>query len=252
MVRLGKCHLCGTDAELTFEHVPPKAAFNNRALLRQRGDMLLTARSRDELRSVRAKREPRGAGAFTLCAPCNNNTGKWYGEAYVDWTYQALTVSEKALVAPSLYYNFHIFPMRVVKQIACMFFSANGPEFQSVQNHTVRFVLNRHLRYLDPNFRIYAYFNRSPLARQAGTTGVIRGLGTSSSEILTYSEISFPPLGYILSLNGKPPHPDLCDISFFGRYGYNEWTDVTLRIPVLPVASPYPGDFRREDEMFGR
>jgi hypothetical protein len=130
-----------------------------------------------------------------------------------------------------------------------MFFSANPPEFRGAHLETVRFVLNRERRYLDPKFRIFAYFNRSEVSRQASVTGHV-DLRTGDLPNV-YSEISFPPLGYILSLAGKPPHPALCDISFFSRYGYNEWTDVSLRIPLLNVASPFPGDFRSAPEVFG-
>ena len=30
---IGTCRLCGARGELTFEHVPPKAAFNDRGVL---------------------------------------------------------------------------------------------------------------------------------------------------------------------------------------------------------------------------
>ena len=33
---------------------------------------------------------------------------------------------------PSLYYTFHIFPLRIIKQIVCMFFNANGEGFREV------------------------------------------------------------------------------------------------------------------------
>ena len=163
------------------------------------------------------------------------------------WAYQALAISGNAEIAPSLLYTFQIFPLRVIKQIACMFFSANTPRFQEIHEETVRFVLNKKRKYLDPNFRIYVYFNRSPVSRQAAATGQLTlGVGTK-----VYSEISFLPLGYILCLSGEPPHEDLCDISFFSRFDYNKWTDVSLRIPVLPVATMFPGDFRSADEVWG-
>ena len=44
---------------------------------------------------------------------------------------------------PSLEYPFKLFPLRVLKQVVCMFFSVNGPAFRQVQPELVRFILNR-------------------------------------------------------------------------------------------------------------
>jgi hypothetical protein len=33
-MKLGICHICGQEKELSFEHVPPAAAFNSRPILR--------------------------------------------------------------------------------------------------------------------------------------------------------------------------------------------------------------------------
>ena len=160
MTRIGKCHLCGVHTTLTYEHVPPRSAFNDQPVRTRLGRHVVEATSWEEVKNARSKKEPKGAGAYTLCGPCNNNTGDWYSRSYADWAYQALDLAEKAAVAPSLHFTFHIFPLRVIKQIACMFFSANDPEqFQPEHEDTVRFILNRERRYIDPRFRILAYFN---------------------------------------------------------------------------------------------
>ncbi len=74
----GTCRICGRNvAELTFEHVAPRAALNNEQTrvygiddwMRRGDDGLLTA----------GRVEQRGAGDYTLCADCNNKTGSWYG-----------------------------------------------------------------------------------------------------------------------------------------------------------------------------
>lgn len=31
--RFGICHICGNDGKLSYEHVPPEAAFNNHRIL---------------------------------------------------------------------------------------------------------------------------------------------------------------------------------------------------------------------------
>lgn len=243
---ISDCHICGLNTQLTFEHIPPRAAFNNRSIVNTPFDKFVNADDLDDLASLKGKQSQKGAGGYTLCGKCNNDTGAWYGNAFVSWAYQGLHVSQYASTAPSLYHLFHIFPLRVIKQVACMFFSANHAGFNKVQPELVRFVLNRDRKYLDPKIRFYAYFSMSDRSRQSGVTGLM-SLDGGAHQV--FSEISFPPFGYIMSLDSPPPDDRLVDISHFAQYGYNEWVDVSLRIPVLPVYTWLPGDFRDREAV---
>src|SRR6267378_1445712 len=80
--KVGKCHLCGTVGPLSFEHVPPKAAFNNRPVIAYGFDEAIKA-GPEQPKGGRIRQ--RGAGAYTLCNRCNNNTGKWYGRFFAGW-----------------------------------------------------------------------------------------------------------------------------------------------------------------------
>src|SRR5262249_16000508 len=148
-------------------------------------------------------------------------------------------------------YPFHLFPLRVFKQIVCMFFSANGPGFRTTNQELVRFALNREHKYIDPKIRIFAYYTMSDRSRQAGVTGILEfaesSMGITRSHV--FSEISFPPFGYILTEDSPPPDRRLVDISFFAQYGFDDWVDISLRLPVLPIYSWLPGDFRSRDEV---
>lgn len=244
---MGECHICGAITELTFEHVPPRAAFNDRPVVNTPFERLLKAEDLDDLVKLKGPQSQKGAGGYTLCASCNNDTGAWYGNAFVDWAYQALHIIEYASTAPSLYYTYHIFPLRILKQIICMFFSANPPTFRQVQSDLVRFILNRQQKYLSPKIKFYAYISTSDRSRQSGVTGSLsieEGRGTR-----VFSEISFPPLGYVMCIESDPPDDRLVDITFFAQYSYNEWNDVALNLPVLPVYTWVPGDFRSRDEV---
>jgi hypothetical protein len=245
-VKIATCHICGTHTELTFEHVPPRAAFNNRPIKTTPFQALVSASDLDdpELRR-KGKTSQRGAGAYTLCKSCNNDTGSWYGNAFVEWSYQGLEMRERAKIAPSLAFIFQIFPLRVFKQILCMFFSANPPNSFQNREELVRLVLNRDAKFLRPDIRIYAAVHASDVARQAGLTGQ---LNTRNGEIMLYSEIAFPPFTYVLTVNSAPPDTRLVDISFFSRYGYNQWTDIVLRLPALPVYTFLPGDYRSPEQ----
>jgi hypothetical protein len=244
---LGNCHICGTKTKLTFEHVPPRAAFNNQPVVYAKFEELAKLESLDDIEQARGKKSQRGAGAYTLCGKCNSDTGAWYGNAFVDWAYQGLVVLDNTKRAPSLYHLFHLFPLRVIKQIICMFFSANPPSFQGVHSDLVRLVLNKEQKYLRPNVRIYAFLNASPRSRQSSVSGLLNINSEFPPRI--FSEIAFPPFGYVMCIDSPPPDIRLVDISHFANYGYNEWMDVPLQLPILPVYTYLPGDYRNRETV---
>ena len=242
--RSGVCHICGLKGPLSFEHVPPSSAFNDRPIVRLVGERGVT--TLDSLSSARGPTNQRGAGDYTLCQRCNNDTGAWYASAYGDWAYQGIQLIEHAEKAPSLYHIFRMFPLRLIKQIFCMFFSRNRLDFCVAHQDLVRFVLNKDRKYADPSLRVFAYFNAAPMFRDSALLGQI-DFNAGGSHI--YSEVAFPPFGYILTPDGKSLDNRLADISFFSRYSYNEWTDVALRLPAFHLFTDIPGDFRSRDEV---
>ena len=80
----GICCICGQETELTFEHIPPRAAFNHFSLkLYDFWGYLLSNRTRyNQLQ--------KGAGMYSLCERCNNLTGEWYGAAYAEFAVQGM------------------------------------------------------------------------------------------------------------------------------------------------------------------
>src|SRR5690606_24963605 len=75
----GNCHLCGEFKELTFEHIPPKSANNDRPILIKKHEHLFDKKSFVYGKSIRSNQ---GAGAYCFCESCNNNTGTWYGRDF--------------------------------------------------------------------------------------------------------------------------------------------------------------------------
>src|SRR5262245_60666479 len=107
----GACHICGEVTKLSFEHVPPRSAFNDRPILFQSGEDTLRAADPDEVTQI----AQRGAGAHTLCPRCNNDTGRWYGGAFAEFAHQAMAVLHHTRGRATLYYQFNLFPLRVLK-----------------------------------------------------------------------------------------------------------------------------------------
>jgi len=159
-----------------------------------------------------------------------------------------MTLLHRSKAKLSLAYPYGIFPLRVLKQIAAMFFSACGPEFRKAHPELVRFILDRERRPLSNDIHIWAYLldpSESTSTRQAGVTGLM-SLGGDSH---VFSEIAFPPFGLIMSFKAKPVHRELCDLSHLSYTTINTWDVIWLKLPVLPVVSPFPGDFRTVDEI---
>jgi hypothetical protein len=241
---VGNCRICGAYGPLSFEHVPPRSAFNSRPILRATIEEI--ERAEFDVQNVRGKIHQRGSGGHTLCIDCNQKTGRWYGAAFADWAHGAVRLLDRPLGVASIYCPFFIFPLRVFKQILCMFASRTEGLFPDSRPELRTFVLDRDVRGLNPRFQVFAYLNVSNLFRTMGVT--IQG-NLRTHQISKLSEISFPPFGYVLTIDSPPPDPRLVEITHFARYKYDEWRDVWLRMPLLPVASWIPGDYRTLSEV---
>ena len=106
------CRICGRYTELTFEHVPPKAAFNNCPVV---GKHILELINKDPDNYLDGKghKYQRGVGAYTLCSKCNSNTGGWYGGAFAEWAHQSLNILTDAQESSTLCCRFHIYPLSI-------------------------------------------------------------------------------------------------------------------------------------------
>ncbi|GLX68325.1 hypothetical protein [Paenibacillus glycanilyticus] len=246
---LGECHICGIEGKLSFEHVPPKSAFNDSKLKRYGFEQIFNKHP-GELPTQGYKLEQKGAGGYTLCEKCNNLTGTWYADDFADWAYEGmrlLTVSDGNL---SLHYPFKIFPLRVIKQIITMFFSVVSAEFRKKNFELEKFVLNKEAKYLPPSYKIYCSFMKGNWARSSGITG--RGGLSLSGEILQpiiMSEIAFPPFVYVMTIDSPPPDERLTDITWFSRFEYDEFEIVYPKFTVLPINYYLPGDYRTIEQM---
>lgn len=237
----GKCHICGQVTDLTYEHVPPASAFNDRPVLRSSiyKQLGIDEHGRDEI-------QQRGAGGYTLCTACNNDTGAWYGPAYVSFAHQAVHLLQRSGGRLELEYPYWIFPLRVIKQIMAMFCSANTPEFAEGTSYLRKFLLNRECIGLPPDLRVYAAYTLGPRARRTAIMGVGN---TSNGEFRTFSEIMYPPFVFVLSIDSAPPDDRLVDLTYMAKYHYNDWGSHFLRLPVLPPGAHIPGDYRSADQL---
>lgn len=240
----GICRLCGVYGSLTFEHIPPRSAFNDQPLVFRTMQNLLQGHSHTKFR--------KGVGTRSLCESCNNRTGAWYGEAFVNWSRQGLNWLNRLEFGDSLALPYRIRPLNVLKQIMVMVL-AMGPESAvSHREELRRFVLNREHKYLPPDERVYVYFNvngKPRFASGAAVMNVAEGVGA-----YIRGEVSLPPFGYcvcnlIKNRRSMPESEGLCDITWFSRFDYNVWTQVFLKLPALETHLPFPLDYRSQSEI---
>jgi hypothetical protein len=240
----GICHLCGTYGPLSFEHVPPRAAFNNRPVIALPFDRVLGAGPGEE---VRGRKQQQGIGCHSLCPKCNNDLGGWYSRRFVDWCYQGAYVLARSGGKPRLIYLHHIRPLPVIKQVLGMFFSINEAGTLSRDEYLVRFLLNKEMMHLPSKYRFFAYYNLHGRPRTSQTMAVVK-FDTGSISLQT--EIAHPPYGYVLTLDGgRPLDRRLVEISHFASYEYDQEETVPLHLPVLPTHSMFGADYRTQEEI---
>jgi hypothetical protein len=252
----GKCHICGYIGKLSFEHVPPAKAFNeHKAYIYQGTEILRNKVDRLpwDLTHLKREQSQRGFGFYTLCGRCNNNTGNWYAGAFIEFMYQGLEILKVEYGKKIINCNFrNIYPLKIIKQIITMFFSANSPEFADKQYDLKAFVLSKEKRYLDPNkYGLYIYFlTPGGLSKFLGLSGI---LNLENKSLRIVSEIDTPPFGFVLDIKPKPEiMKDFNFINIIGianEYEYTDKLDIFLKIPLLEINTYLPLDYRTKDEI---
>ncbi|MFI5029972.1 MAG: hypothetical protein ACHQPH_04635 [Reyranellales bacterium] len=241
----GPCCLCGVTGPLSWEHVPPQSAFNNQTVLLAEVKRLLGRDWWPERHDVKTTQQQGGAGHYTLCPRCNNDTGSWYVRAYVQLVRDAMPALQVAKAGDLAYVAANIRPLRVLKQLLVMFCSVCGPNF--VFPDMTRYLLNRESRDLPPGHDVYLglYDRTSFASRQAGLTGRLDLSGASC----TYAEISFPPLTLVLAVNSPSSDPRLMRVTWFNQFGFHDRWHGTLPLDCLQVNTAIPGTYSTREQI---
>ncbi len=243
---VGTCNICDQYCELSYEHVPPRSAFNDRKVLLCSVDSYWN-HGPGQGRQVRGRQLQSGYGANTLCERCNRTTGKWYAPYFADWCRQGMEFYNKTQGKAALVYFSMVFPLPILKQIVTMFLARNGGGFQTDKKEPlVRFVLNRESRYLDPKFRFWVYYVAPGPLRDTPPCAI---LNIETGRAVHGMEFSFPPFGYLMTMDSRPEDRRSFEITHFSRYGIDEMDRVMLSLEELPTHTPVLGDYRRFKQM---
>jgi hypothetical protein len=225
---------------LSFEHVPPRAAYNSLPRFRPDSKQWLAHMYQGGPQPA-VLEEPRGAGAYTLCEPCNKRCARYaleFIEWAVFWQKTLDTVSGyRPIAGTSL-----VRRSRVMKQIVAMILSASPPKTgRNDDGWLRRYAWNAELTGLPPEIHAHVALTRDQDARQAAGGA---NLNTETGVASVYSEIAFAPFILVMTFMGSPP-PDgrLVDISHFAAAGYKERQHTQLALPVLRLHGHYPGTY---------
>lgn len=239
----GECHICRAIGPLSFEHVPPSAAYNSGPAVSLEFSQWLSGEAWDP---TGKKKQQRGVGDYTLCDTCNNNTGSWYGGEYVSWANQAFArlggippgkFADAGLVAIRFV---GVRPMRFIKQAVTMIFSANSPKFAEKNPALVVFVLDKHAKGLPDKYQIYITLLRGSFCRMSGVSGEVR---IDRGDTIVKSEIAHPPFGIVMTFDSPAPR-EFGRITHYADLDYDERQDATLLMNTGEIYSPYPDDNR--------
>lgn len=238
---LGNCWLCGRYRELTEEHTPPRSCFNNHDILLQS-----VAQLTEKLgRVIWEGKNVHGWKTQSLCAECNNDSGRKYGSHYVDFIKEVAEkvdkVDEGEHVAVTLKR-----PLSILKQVMMNFVTANGQYFVKTHTWIRKFLRDSRNQDFPKDWYVYVFAIKSTSGRKTGVGGFYDLI---QKKINVVAEFTFWPLGTLLAFQPMDDYP-VVPIHHFAQYAYTDSNaKVVLNLSVNPSASAYPADFRTKDHI---
>ncbi|WP_277407744.1 hypothetical protein [Lacrimispora xylanisolvens] len=252
----GNCHICGRYSNLTYEHVPPKAALNYAPVKKYSGTNIIMQQQKKitpDTYGLEYRNQQRGSGGYTLCSECNNNTGSYYADHYnsfVNSLYQLLETEytdyknnksmEKGFYPKLKLVSKKIKPLAIFKQIISMFCSTSrvdtyGDEFRTFLIDKESLIFDR------KRWLVSIYINTSSRCGSTGLTKVI----LKNNEYLNVAEIVTSPLGMILYDLYSPcniePYLFGCGLTNFSEIPYDSEQNVIIELPFNNGARFVPG-----------
>lgn len=252
MKHFDKCALCGSKEKLSFEHIPPRKAFNFERIKPVMGENLIEDPNRLpwDTTGLRYENQQSGMGYYCLCESCNNNTGSWYADEYVTLAHTLHRVldGDKAKEWEGIGIK-GLHPLRFIKQVITMFCDINdpdNPEFDQLR----RFVLDKECSEMDKKkYKICMYLTRSVNKRYLGYSILIRE-NKDKFESIAMSEITAYPFGFILYFD---PTDEIeyegFDITCCADFNYDDECEVVMPVVIKDVNTSYPLDYRTQEQI---
>lgn len=247
----GKCALCRRECELTFEHIPPRVAFNSMPTKPVSGEKLLgNDRMPWDTTGLKYTNQQKGMGRYSLCSKCNNDTGSWYGDDYKIVAQVVHSILSEPI--DPKYQGFGIraiHPLRFLKQVLSMFCSINNFEDERIDTLR-RFVTDKDAVGLDTSkYKVCMYLTRSKLMKYAPLSVIVK-MKESVFESMALSEITAYPLGFILYFDPTDTFDyNGVDITHFADCKFDDIADIQMPLCIYEMNDFFPTYYRSKEEI---
>ena len=242
----GICRLCGKETSLSYEHVPPKVAFNkNTKFVSVDFEEYVTAENALK-NPPKGKTKQGGIGYNSFCVQCNSYLGSKYVPAYKNWAIGGMQLLNKKEEYGLHGYSIkEIEPLKVIKHIISMFLAINRETFLKSFPELASFLNSPESNELPDKYRIFMYLTRAERFRYMHYSIY----GDFRAGTVKCSEIAFPPYGYVLTFdfNGKMSY--LNEITNFKKFDFGIKTSLNMVTYQLPTYMPFPLDYRSESKI---
>jgi len=252
----GSCKICGKQGELTFEHVPPRAAFNGIKYAEiSPGEVIKLVSDENrmpwDINGLDMVYKQGGVGGYYLCKTCNNSFGAWYIKEYIRFanTFHNILVESQTEGFQRLTFRIYQFrPLPIFKEIMTMFCDINNSCFND--NELRNFLLTRDARQFNKErYKVFAYLWGNGFPRRNSLTAMV----LSSGQTLLVSEISSYPLGFVLSIDHSGASPmRTFEITDMVDYDYNDVIDMDFDLYLNQCQTPFPLDYRTQSEILSQ
>ncbi len=243
--QIGICCLCKEEKELTFEHIPPKTAFNKNTRYYSIPDKEFF-KIKDFLNYKHMGLIKQGGmGGYYLCRECNSFLGSNYVRSYQGWANMGMGIVQSPYTDADLFSvrikNSN--PLRILKQIIAIFICLNNNDFTNTKGffELLDFVRNPNSNYLPNRYKIYTYLNNE------GNFRKVPHAYTNFAGLV--GEFTYPPFGYILSIDEPHPVSRLTDITHFKDFQDNRLHEFEIALFKNPTYYPIILDYRRKEEF---
>lgn len=236
----GTCRICKKNTQLSFEHIPPKVAFNKYTKFQTVPFLEYIQNSHLEDYKPTEKLQQGGIGNYCLCRNCNSFLGNNYVPDYFKMTQIGKAFFINKEFTKVTFSTKEISPLRFLKQIISMFICLNDSQFTDNEPELLSFLKNTSENNLPEKYRVFMYVNY---------IGKIRNLtGMYTNHYGLVNELTFPPFGFVLSIKSNKQFP-LTEITHFKNFDLSYKDEVKYELFNLPTHLPFPIDYRRMEEI---
>jgi hypothetical protein len=238
------CRLCGQTKEMTFEHVPPRITFNKTT--RYKIIPFLDHLQSENPFSLpnKGKLHQGGIGYYSLCRDCNSYLGQTFVSAFNAYSNSFIELAKRTA---SNFFEIEMYDfegLKVLKQTIAMFLAMNSVEFSQNNRELAEFLLDKETNSLPDKYRIFIYLNSEGQLRNIPlmiTGNFENGLSVADTEI------AFPPLGHVLTINFNGNLPFHHEITQFKYTALGEKRSEIFKVFRLPTYLPFLLDYREKE-----